>query len=1378
MKREWLGVTLAFGLGLTASAWAVKPVPGHPGSFAPVKLQNHSTQNLDNLQLLAMAGSTPRKAHPTKAHASNTHAGSGSGSLNSGIASYKSGFIAKAIPCFEHATQQNPQSEMAFLWLARATQKQGTADDIVRAKAAYQHVLALNPNNLEALAALGEIWSWDPAMRGEAIGLLKHAYTLNSNDAKVSKTLAEALLWQGNAAEALRYASPIADLYRNDHKWLGEYAQMLSAGGRTDEAIKLYSTILKDDGDRSVYLRMDQARAVFSSGNRADASALFDQIAQSVSGKKIAANPDFIQAMGSLAFDLERYNEALQWDQALPSAYQRHKDIQLREARALTKSSRVPEAIDHFYHLYEAGLLTVDEKIEFAEYLRVLHLAPDALPTPNLVETLYQEAVQEGNGNPEVQLRLARYYGETPERFEDAVKAYQVALASTTISNPEAVKKEFLDFLKSDKTQPVRVEGMFKEMLTAAPDDIQTKAAYAEYLSWQKERRVEAMRLYVELEKADPANQEVWQGRIDEVLKWHTPTTALIPMYQEIVNLFPQDKAIWMTVARAYRNDKDYYKEALDTYGTLVQRYPDDGTLKREWLGLLLSNAPQRSHNIAMLKKMVDANPNDPDVLATYGKLLSYEHNYGPAMDAFQRALRLNAKHREALVGKGYVILWSGRKLEAKSYFLALRNLFPDDVDIAIGLAQAEKSNGRYDQALQIMQDIKPLVDQANQKAPESGAAMPTAGDDFRLVDHWEENSTNYSRGAVNDFSILPYADDAAPTAEDASAPETNPVGRKTALNTQQIPDQQFIEQHLADQHRATQHGIDQRLTDQRLADQQIPAQRLIDQQKNEPAMTQAQAASFAGFEPTVRAEVSPVRSATERVEGPTVLFASPERSTAAATTAPGANYSSLQAQVNALSKAANSLKQAQESSRSQLDHLDETIRITRDAVPTEINLQPNDNEVASTMRPSNAGASTTRHSVGESAMTPTYGVYSALDYDTNPLLSGLGRFRNDDLNSLEKGLTNDLRPMIRGGYLYTQQKGESTTTRLSSQGFPNQLSFSLTPQIRLRGGIRPTRYYLPQGKDPSSNLGIEYSLGGTVKYWDHLTLDGDFAVTNFRQTQNVNLTYQGQAQYAFNDAIRLKLGVSRLPQFNSLLTVAGQRPSQGFYQGQVLGQARENSFYGELNTNPFNQNWDFNVGYAWALVTGSHIPNNTKNQMFTSLGHSWNVGANHKLRLGYEFLYFGYGKNATSGFFDTTALGLNVPVSTLGPVTAASSKYVFGGYYSPTFFMMNAGRLDMQGSWLNKLVEYKVGGSLGVQTTAMGHNIHNGSGSRISGAVDGNVILNMTDWLAAYGDVDFLNAGGQFNRWRFGGGLIVRPHIDALSPMFGGQKMAKAAKP
>jgi hypothetical protein len=379
-----------------------------------------------------------------------------------------------------------------------------------------------------------------------------------------------------------------------------------------------------------------------------------------------------------------------------------------------------------------------------------------------------------------------------------------------------------------------------------------------------------------------------------------------------------------------------------------------------------------------------------------------------------------------------------------------------------------------------------------------------------------------------------------------------------------------------------------------------------------------------------------------------------------------------------------------------------------------------------------------------------------------------LGRFRNDQLSDVEKGLINELRPMMRGGFVYSSQQGESTTTQLRNYGFPNQFSMSLTPQVRIRGGIVPTKWYIPNGVSPDDSLGLQYGFGTTIKYWDRLTLDGDIAITHFTQSGSENLTYQTQAEFAFNDAVHAKLGARRIPLYNSLLSVAGLKPSQGAFQDELVGQARENGFYAELNTHPFSQNVDWNLGCEWAFIDGEHIPTNYKNQAFTSLGYTWHLGPRHQLRAGYEFLYFGYSKNTTAGFFDTTALGTQQPVAGLRPVVLADPGYDFGGYFSPQWFVMNAIRADLRGSLFNKFLEYKVGGSLGVQNFGLGHGIDdNGvATSSLASAFDANLIMNLTDWLAAYGEVDFLDAGGQFNRWRFGGGLILRPHIEALSPV------------
>lgn len=1328
MKKELVGITLAVSFGLNACALATSPAS--IGGTVQVRLPQQQPKSWlsepgqadkADYNALAMAESTSwvsDSAEPlllAVAPAAKTASG-GSSALNQGISNYNRGYVAKAIPLFEQAARQNPQSETAYLWLARSYQRQGQPADLTKAKAAYQKVLNINPNQVEALSNLGEMWSWDPALRAEAVTMLKRANELKPSDFSISKKLSEALFWQGNAMDALRYAAPIAHQYQNDKKFMASYAQMLSLTGHADEALKIYSTVLKGEGNQSISLKVDQARAFHGSGQRQKAQALYEEIGRLAANTPLSKDPDFIQSMSSLAFDLGMHGDSLKWDETLPASTRRTKEVQLREARSLTKVFRVPEAIERFHRLYEAGLLNTDEKLEYAEYIRMLHLSPDALPVPDLLEKLYAEAAQESPDNPEVALRSARLYSEDSQRFDEALRAYQQALSNPNLQNRQGVQKEFLDFLKTDKTQPAVVEELFAQMMAESPDDVQVKTAYAEYLSWQPERRAESLRLYVELGKLDPANFEAWESRIEEVLKWHKPTTAMIPVYQDVVNLYPQNKAIWTAVARAYRSDKNYYPEAVETYSKLVKQFPDDGTIKREWLGLLLSNEKHRDENIRLLKKMTAEDPGDLDVMAAYGKLLSYQHKYGSAMDAFEQVLSQNPEHREALVGKGYVILWSGRKLEAKKFFKDLRAKYPDDVDVALGLAQSEKLIGRYDQALKIIEEIKPLMDRAGQGAasPMNSSSLPLDWTDkgYQLVSNESvQPASDWQSRAVMDYSVAPMASEMA-----------------------------FVDRPMA------KGGSDSGSK---------PAPGTI----NLPIGTQPEAKTL-------------------------IAAATPEE------------LKSLRSEIDALSDAVNTLKLLQESSRNQLDSLDQTIRTTKDAVPYEMSLQApdrNDAQVAGygpagfgygsgsgsgELASGQGGSADGSQSVGKGGMTKSYGYYTALDYDTNPLLSGLGRFRNDDLDDLERGLANDLRPMIRSGFMYSRQGGDATTNRLSSWGFPNQVSLSLTPQVRIRTAFRPGRYYLPDGVSPDSTNAFEYGAGATIKYWDRLTLDGDLAFTRFSQSRSTNMTFQAQAQYAFTDSIRAKVGMSRLPQYTSLLTLTGLRPGVGAFRGDLVGQARENSIYAELNTNPFSQNVDWNLGYAWAWVDGSRVPTNYKNQAFTSLGYTWHYTAKHQVRLGYEFLYFGYGKNATNGFFDTTAAGVSDPVVNLRPVTLANSNYVFGGYYSPRMFIMNAGRLDFRGSLFNKFLEYKLGGSLGAQTVRLGHGIREaGNGTTLSKAFDANVILNFTDWLAAYGDVDYLDAGGQFNRWRFGGGLIVRPHIDALSPVFGSKPDKMSSK-
>ncbi|MEM0950891.1 MAG: tetratricopeptide repeat protein [Cyanobacteria bacterium P01_H01_bin.74] len=1290
---------------------------------------NFSTTSTTGKQLLALK-KTRGKSY--SAGQSNTRA-QATALLKMGTANYKKGYINKAIPQFEKAVKLTPNSKMALQWLGKSYMRVGTPEAFEKAKATYGKLLALDPTVFDALVGRGELLTWNTATRTEGIGLLKKAFKQQPNNAAVSQKLASALLWQGDATQALYYAEPAASQNITTPNWLPVYAEILMKNNQAAKAL----AVLEEPAAQALVktsqpVRFAYLKALSANNKTADlAQKTQDLLFQSAQIKDTKTRDQQLTALMQLAYETRQFETALSIAGQLSADGLANSETALIKARALAKLFRNPEALEQYQQLYTNNRLGTSEKLEYAEFLHQLQLPESALPSPGLMRQLGEDIAQDPALTHGQRLQLTRLQAQQALRsnqddaFERALANYKI-LERTKASSDQgnasglaALRRERLDFIKSYKGNPARVEQALQQILQDDPDNLYAQAAYAEFLSWQPERRDEALSRYIAIAKRDKVNAAQWEARITEVLRWTTPEINRMGTYKAIVSLYPENKMAWLSIARAHRDNADT-PEAIKTYEKLVALFPGDGAIKKEWVALLLGDEDNRSKHMKALKKRVEtAEANntrvDPDIQATYGKLLSYTRDYKNAMRQFDTVLASYPMHRESLLGKGYTLLWRGSKFKAKDFFSDLHNQYPDDLDIAIGLAQAKKRIGRYDEALKILNQLKPSIDAPAQANP---AASP-----------YQQNQ---------------YQPEAVPP---VSYPRINPV-----IDSSAVPSKPS-------------------LANRRFPAVVFMARKALTPRKNSvPKKNQATAQTT----DTHLNQRSPLIN--QQASGQTVTESA---------------LSELKDDANALSDAILALKYLQKSSEKQLDTLAEQIAETKNALPEEqhfahFTMSTPQNESAESFnagaRPNATGYSNSYSKsysksksgspfmIGQAAMQESRAVYSSLGYDTNPLLSGLGRFKNDDLSDLENSIFNDLRPMMRAGVLFSTQDAEDTTTGLSYLGFPNQMAVSLTPQIRLRGGIEPTLYYLPDGVDPDSSWGTRYGLGATVKYWDRLTLDGDIALTAFSQTDDSNITFNAEARYDFTDNIRGKIGASRLPQLTSLLTVTGLRPSRGAFRGDVVGQARENSLFVELNTNPFNHNWDWNLGYAWAFIDGSEIPTNYKNQAFTSLGYTWRYAEKQQVRLGYELLYFGYSKNATNGFFDTTSTGLRGPVSTLRPPTLANVNYDFGGYYSPSLFFLNSARIDFRGSLFEKFLEYKLGGSLGAQTVRLGQGIReSGNNTTLSSAFDANMIMNFTDSFALYGNVDFLDAGGQFNRWRFGSGLIVRPDIKALSPVFGG---------
>ena len=1212
-----------------------------------------------------------------------TYAAATSGTVKQGIAFYNKGYIQKAIPVLERAVKQSPNDPEALLWLAKAYKKQGGPAYFDKARQMFERVLEINPNHVEALVETAEILSWTAASRNRAVEMLMRADQLKPGDPAITKRLSQVLYWEGRYQEALQLVEPFADRFSDDQNWMATYAAILSKTGHTAEAVRIFEELIaklpaKTPFSQEFSIHQTYAMALFQNGQRVQAKDVYNTLRDRLAKLPPEQQTTYQVLLGALAYDLALYDESLAIDTTLPpKLVEENPTIQLRMARALLKSRRFPEAIDQFQKLYTQGRLQWREKVEYADILVDLGYAPDELPQPNLIEILYLDALKDTTERGEVHLRLARHYAREGERFEDALREYWTAVNESSPADQRAIKQEFLDVLKTDKRYPSITERAFQELMEDHPSDPEIKGAFAEYLSYQESRRPEAIQLYLQLVKEDPANLDVWKPSLERVLSWGKPNLSMIPTYQEVLEMFPDSKEASLAMARAYQSHPKHRNEARTLYQDLYQRFPNDERIKREWASSLISDEKNRRKSLTTLKRLVDDDPTDTYLLIAYGKLLSYDHQITKALRIFDEILRKEPENKDALMGKAYTLMFDGKYLASRKMFQQMRHSYPTDIEVALGLAEAEKQIGRYDKALKILKEVEQYLNWVQPVDPLQDAM-------FIHCDYETLAAPVINNKAVYDFSILPYSEpEPAP-----KAPARKPV---------------------------KSHGY---------------AQAAV----AEPQGAEESFEEMADFSPLEDTYQPYQQAALDALPvQPSVQYQNPQAR-------------QLSQDLERLDENLERLKLMQQQSSGQINQVHTSLYDVRDTMPTAVEGSDGYDE-------------------DDRSILQAFGQYAAIDHDTNPLLSGMGRFRTE-ADSMEKEIYKHLRPMARFGGAFLTQQGEPSTVRLRGFAFPNQLSLSLTPQLRVRGGITPRKLWQPRvSTSPRSTMITDYSFGATAKYWDHVTLDGDMAILHFNQSNSVNLLYQAMAKVDFNDYVKLKLGGRRIQNPNSLLSYGGYRPARGPYEGDLVGQAMENMFFMELNTYPL-RNVDMNAGYELGVVTGHRLPDNFKQQAFFSLGYTHNYARHHAARLGYEFLFFGYDKNATFGFFNLDE-GTRQPLVLLNPIVEAPPGSDFGGYFSPRYFLLNAMRMDFRGSFFNKFLEYRLGGSLGVQTFNYGRNFATPRPTSLAANFDGNLLVNFTDWLTGYVNGEYLDGGGQFNRWRFGGGVIVRPDIPALSPVF-----------
>ncbi|MBX2861537.1 MAG: tetratricopeptide repeat protein [Vampirovibrio sp.] len=1016
------------------------------------------------------------------------------GYIRQGSRYYQQGYIQKAIPAFEQAVKRSPNNEAANLWLARALMKQGGQANSRRAQSILNRILSTNADHPEALMTLGTLYSWNEATHGKSIPLLRAALAqpadpyVKAHQLEGTKTLVSLLVWKNQLDEARRYADPIikahAPALYKDKMFTQSYVSLLNKTDRSQEALPLLTRYLSADKTTNVQIKQEYAVALYNTQHPQQAKAIFKSLAADLANAKMPQSKrnDLTLSLAGLAYQLEAYESAVALDQSLPENLRQQQDVQLRMARSYAKAGRVSEAVDAFERLYQADQLTAEEKLEYGDYLTNLALPVNTLPSPDRPETLYKEAFENPAYRGYAYLRLARLYGKNGNRYTDAVDHYQQALRYAKDGTTKLrIRHELGDLLITDKLHRTESDAVFQTLLDAEPTDILTVGKYADFLSWQEDRRTRSIELFYKLARRDELHQDKWVTGMERVLGWHTPSESNIPLYQEILTAYPNSKGARLSLARLYLKQPGRYGDGVAIYRELMAEYPEDKAVRQDWMGVLLADEDHRTEALKALSEMVDQYPNDLTVVTAYAKLLSYERKYGKALKFFDQALNQNNEYREALVGKGYTLLWSGRPLSAKKHMAEVRDRYPNDVEVALALAAAEKGIGRYDKALDILDEIR-------------RKGIDPAAFQQNLPRRSGSNKSFMDGGLGTPVRLL----------ADSVVIKEPVFGSKV-----KSPVRISIDGFWAQEDFHTQN-------DQNAS----PAAKV---KQGNQASSVVNLNGVPGVKNALQPQVSPIEDILKQNPTQEVIPLD------------------MQADVVQDKRWMVVDTPVRPSEGTEIPSTETfSLLTTEDESPHYVGVQ----------NPAYQGG-LFKEDVLSGAYQPIGMQQQASLYeeDNQSLLAGRGRMFHNEISRLEGDIANDLRPSFRIGYLYSTQQGEKTTNQLSSTQFPNQLSFSLTPQIRVRGGISPRRFYIPNTNVfPRNSAEWQYSLGFSAQLFDRLRTDVDIALDTYSQSDTKNVTFQVKNTYAVNDNIDVKFGSRRIPLENSLLSYTGLQPNAGAF--------------------------------------------------------------------------------------------------------------------------------------------------------------------------------------------------------------------------------------
>jgi tetratricopeptide (TPR) repeat protein len=236
------------------------------------------------------------------------------------------------------------------------------------------------------------------------------------------------------------------------------------------------------------------------------------------------------------------------------------------------------------------------------------------------------------------------------------------------------------------------------------------------------------------------------------VERYHNPQA--VRHLKDCLDVWPQDADILLLTARAARRARTYADAeiALEKYQHLrgldealsfeqlllaaergedqavetCRRFIEQGHPNESLILEALARGALSSYHVmdarACLDRWLKVDPDNPQALCFEGQYQSdYPHSLSTALEKFRRAVQLDPEHEEARLGLAVNLIESKLYGEAIEHLEYLRKAQPDNVRVAVGLAQCRDGQGQRAEAIR-------LVDAVLARQPDHPPALALRG--------------------------------------------------------------------------------------------------------------------------------------------------------------------------------------------------------------------------------------------------------------------------------------------------------------------------------------------------------------------------------------------------------------------------------------------------------------------------------------------------------------------------------------------------------------------------------------------------------------------------------------------------------------------------